>query len=97
VHWDALDARSEKSNNAKALGGKITASHVHVIRMHKLYVRGAVVKLFRATPNENKLCFVKEEVFWITDGSPIIGPDHPVMREMFAQPITGVLLCSNLH
>jgi hypothetical protein len=66
-------------------------SHAHATRMHKLYVREAVAKLFRATPNDNKLCFVKEEVFGITDGGPIIGPDHPVMRKMFAQPITGAL------
>jgi hypothetical protein len=59
--------------------------------MHKVYVREAVVKLFRATPNDKKLCFVKEEVFGITDGGPIIGPDNPVMLEMFAQPITGAL------
>jgi hypothetical protein len=42
-------------------------------------------------PTTKKLCFVKEEVFGITDGGPIIGPDHPVMLEMFAQPITGAL------
>jgi hypothetical protein len=98
VHWDALDARSEKNTNAKALGGKAAASHA--TRMHKLYVREAVAKrpkLFRATPNDKKLCFVKEEVFGITDGGPIIGPDYPVMLEMFAQSITGSLGCSNLH
>ena len=57
----------------------------------KVYVRETVAKLFRATPNDKKLCFVKEEVFGITDRGPIIGPDHPVMLEMFAQPITGAL------
>ncbi len=91
VHWDALDALSEKSNSAKALGGRVAASHAHATRMHKLYVREAVAKLFRATPDDNRLCFVMEEVFGITDGGPIIGPDYPVMREMFAQPITGAL------
>jgi hypothetical protein len=91
VHWDALDARSEKTNNAKVPGKKAADSHAHAIRMHKNYVRETVSKLFRATPNDKKLCFVKEEVFGITDGGPIIGPDHPVMLEMFAQPITGAL------
>jgi hypothetical protein len=42
-------------------------------------------------PCNKKLCFVKEEVFGIADGGPIIGPDHPAMLEMFAQPITGAL------
>jgi hypothetical protein len=55
VHWDALDARSEKTNNAKVLGGKAAASDAHATRMHKLYVREAVAKLFRATPNDKKL------------------------------------------
>ena len=75
----------------KALGGKVAASHAHATRTHKLCVREAVAKLFRATPNDIKLCFVKEEVFGIADGGPIIGPDHPAMLEMFAQPITGAL------
>jgi hypothetical protein len=61
--------------------------------MHKVYVREVVAKLFRATsaPDDKKLCFVKEEVFGITDRGPIIGPNHPVMLEMFAQPITDAL------
>jgi hypothetical protein len=59
VHWDALDARSKKNTNAKALGGKAAASHAHATRMHNLYVREAVTKLFRATPSDNKLCFVR--------------------------------------
>ena len=54
-------------------------------------VREAVAKLFRATSDDKKLCFVKEEVFGITDRGPIIGPNHPVMLEMFAQPITDAL------
>ncbi len=37
---------------------------------------------------------VKEEVFGITDGGPIIGADHPVIMEMFTIPITGALCCS---
>jgi hypothetical protein len=65
--------------------------NAHATRNHKHYVMEMVSKLFRATPNDKKLCFVKEEVFGITDGGPIIGPDHTVMLEMFAQPIKGAL------
>ncbi len=79
MHWDALAARSEKGTDVKALGVKIAASHAHATRMHKVDVREAVAKLFRATPNDNKLCFVKEEVFGIANEGPIIGPDHPAM------------------
>ena len=41
--------------------------------MHKGYVRDAAAKLFRNTPDDKKLNFVKEEVFGIKDGGPIIG------------------------
>ena len=86
IHWDALNARSEKGTDAKALGVKIAASHAHATRSHKAYVRETVAKLFIDTPNDEKLCFVKEEVFGIKNGAPIISPNHPVMRKMFEQP-----------
>jgi hypothetical protein len=96
VHWDSLAVRSGKGTDVKALGGKVAASHAHATRMHKMYVRETVAKLFRASSNDNKLCFVKKEVFGIADGGPIIGPDHPAMLEMFALPITDVLCCSKV-
>ena len=43
------------------------------------------------TPDDKQINFVKEEVFGITDGNPIISPDHPVMVEMFGLPIVGAL------
>jgi hypothetical protein len=52
VHWDDLDARSEETYNAKVLGKKAADSHAHATRMHKVYVREAVAKLFLATPND---------------------------------------------
>ena len=49
-------------------------------------------------PTTKKLCYVKEEVFEITDGGPIIDTDHPVIKEMFEIPIAGALWCSlNLY
>jgi hypothetical protein len=61
VHWDALDALSEKTNNAKVLGKKAADSHAHATFMHKINVREAVAKLFRATPDDKtKFCFVKK-------------------------------------
>jgi len=98
VHWDALAARAQsqqlKSSNAKALGKKIAASHAHAARNHQAYVARAVWKLFQDTPDNQKLCFVKEEVFGITDGGPIIGPNHPVILEMLTTPTIGALCCS---
>ena len=51
VHWDALAARSAhlKTNNLKALGSKIAASHAHASRNHQAFVSRAVDKLFRIT------------------------------------------------
>ena len=64
AHWDALAARSQqyKYNDVKFLGNKIAASHAHAARNHQAYVSRAVQKLFQDTPDDKKLCFVKEEV-----------------------------------
>jgi hypothetical protein len=53
-------------------------------------------KLFQDTPDDRKLCFVKEEVFGITNGGQSPMEDHPVFMEMFAIPITGAL-CYSLN
>ena len=91
AHWDALDARSGKFGNANQLATKIAGRHAHVARNHQEFVRGKVANLFKHTPNDKQINFVKEEVFGITDGNPIISPDHPVMVEMFELPIVGAL------
>ena len=93
AHFDALNARSTKSNNVQALATKIAASHAHAASNHREFVRVKVAKLFQSTPDDREINFVKEEVFGIPDGRPIIGPEHPVMVEMFAQPIVGALCC----
>ena len=94
VHFDALNARSPPTSDVRALAKKVSQSHAHAARSHQDFVKDAVSKLFEATPEDKKLCFVKEEVFGISDGGPIIGADHPVMAEMLAQPIIGVLFSS---
>ena len=96
-HWDALHARSARSNNARALGDQFAKSHAHAAGNHQALVRTAVAKLFQDTPNDKKLNFVKEKGFGITDGGPIIGPDHPVVVEMMAQPIVGTLYFCMFH
>jgi hypothetical protein len=97
AHWDALHARSARSNNARALGDQFAKSHAHAAGSHQALVRTAVAKLFQDTPNDKKLNFVKEEAFGITDGRPIIGHDHPVVVEMMAQPIVGTLYFCMFH
>jgi hypothetical protein len=71
VHWDALAARSPKTSDLKKLGSNIAASHAHIARMHKGYIREAVAKLFQDALNDKKHSFVKED-FGISDGGPII-------------------------
>ena len=93
VHWDALEARSQRKTNAQAVAITFNQSHAHATRKHRAAVSAAGFRLFVNTPDsvpENKILnFVKEEVFGISDGRPIIDKDHPVMVEMFAQDIIG--------
>ena len=72
-------------------------SHAHATRNHQAYVSRAVARLFLPTPDDKKLSFVKEEVFGIMDGGPIISIDHPVMREMWALPIAGAMCYFSWH
>ena len=71
-------------------------SHAHAARNHRAAVAGAVFRLFVNTPDsvpENKILnFVKEEVFGISDGLPIIDKDHPVMVDMSAQDIMIIII-----
>ena len=97
THWDTLQARSTRLNGAAVLANQFAKSHAHAAGSHQALVRTAVAKLFQDTPNDKKLNFVKEEVFGITDGRPIIGPDHPVVVEMMAQPIVGTLYFCMFH
>ncbi len=93
VHWDALEARSPGNSNAKAVAKTMAQRHAHAARNHRAAGAGAIFRLFVNTPDsvsENKILnFVKEEVFGISDGLPIIDKDHPVMVEMSAQDILG--------
>ena len=89
VHWDALDARSPKKYGAQGLGCNVARCHAHAAKNHRDYVAGGVSALFRATPTDHALSWVKNEVFGIADGGPIIPSDHPVIQEMVAQPIVG--------
>ncbi len=95
IHWDALEALSPGNSNAKAVARTMAQSSALAARNHRAAVAGAVFPLFVNTPDsvpKNKILnFVKEEVFRIRDGLPIMDKDHPVMVEMFAQDILGTL------
>ena len=91
VHWDALDARSGKSADGKKLADQVAKSHAHAARKHQEHVMSKVRKLFESTPDDVKINFVKSEVFGVENGDPIIEAKHPVMVEMFSQPIVGAM------
>ena len=42
-----------------------------------------IKKLFQSTPCDDKISFVKEEVFGVENGDTRIDAKHPVMVEMF--------------
>ncbi len=52
MHWDTLAARSQhlKTNNVKALGINITASHAHVARNHQAYVTRTAASCSKIRP-----------------------------------------------
>ncbi len=93
VHWDALEALSPGQSDARAVAKTFIQNHAHAARNHRAAVAAAVFRLFVYTPYSvpeiKILNFVKEEVFGISDGLPIIDKDHPAMVEMFAQDIIG--------
>ncbi len=92
VHWDALEEQGRVTQELSRTK-TFLQSHARAARNHRAAVAGAVFRLFVNTPDsvpENKILnFVKEEIFGISDGLPIIDKDHPVMVEMIDQDIIG--------
>ena len=92
AHWDALALRSQKSNNVDELAKKFSMSHAHAAANHQARIRDMIKRLFLQSPaGDLKMRFIKQEVFGIEDGAPIMADDHPAINEMFEQPITGAL------
>ena len=90
AHWDALALRSK--SGVQQLLTKFAASHAHSAGKHQGALRDFIVSLFLPTPEKDiKLRFVKEEVFGIENGAPIMDDDHPAIVEMFNQRIIGAL------
>ena len=78
MHWDALAARSQNlmTNNVRALGIKIAASHAHAARNHQAYVTREVYKLFQDTPDDKNSALSKrrflESPMEVPSSAPII-------------------------
>ncbi len=92
AHWDALALQSQKSNNVQVLAVKFSGSHAHAAANHQAHIRDLLKRLFLQTPaGDIKMQFIRDEVFRIEDGAPIMAYDHPAIKEMFEQQFTGVL------
>ena len=69
------------------------ASHGHAARAHCAMVANWIGRLFHKTadPRTN---FVKEHVFGVKDGAPILAQDHPVMKQV-AHRRASAFICLN--
>ena len=84
-HYDEY-AKNSTKEELKVLR-RILRSGQHAARQHREKTAGLVEELFKQTPSENgPLRFVKETVFGVADGAPIMDKDtHPVFDAMFEE------------
>ncbi len=54
-------------------------------KQHRDKIRELVMEFFTAT-SDKMINTIKQEVFDVADGAPIVGRDHPVMQAMMALP-----------
>lgn len=57
---------------------------LHTQRIHRRNVSDIIARLFEHTPGDVKLNVVKEKVFGVQNGEPIMTEDHPVIAELLA-------------
>ena len=62
---------------------KLRTSHQHAGKNHHRRTAAIVAKLFRQT-KDPAVNYVKSKVFGIEDGAPILGDDHPLVKELMA-------------
>jgi hypothetical protein len=69
----------------------LRTSHQHTSKEHHYRMNMLALKLFRDTVDP-AVNYVKSKVFGIEDGKPILGADHPLMKELMAQTSGRVLM-----
>jgi hypothetical protein len=74
MRW--LNTKSERH-----LMAKLRLSHQHALQNHRVHLRQIISELFEQT-YDSKINFIKQSVFGVDDGAPIIGRDHPVVKGM---------------
>ena len=66
----------------------LRTSHQHTAKEHHFRMATLVAKLFRHT-TDPAVNYVKSKVFAIENGAPILGNDHPLVKELMARPVAG--------
>ena len=66
--------------------GRWLRSGQHAAHKHRETVPEIVASLFKDTPDDEGLVFVKKSVFDVNGGSTIISADHPAMIELLSLP-----------
>jgi hypothetical protein len=69
----------------------LRTSHQHTSKEHHYRMNMLALKLFRDTVDP-AVNYVKSKEFGIKDGKPILGTDHPLMKELMAQTSGRVLM-----
>jgi len=83
-HYDSMRDRSDRGE--KIMVTKFLRSAQHAARQHREYVAWIIDRLFEPTPNEPQMVRVKEEVFGVAGGAPIIQPTNDAMMDLRNQP-----------
>ena len=61
-------------------------SGMHSACQHRELIAKFVALLFSPTPNQPALNYIKQTVFDVEDGGPILGQEHPAMVALRVQP-----------
>jgi hypothetical protein len=77
--YDDLGKQNQKAE--LKMMAKLRTSHQHALANHRSYVRELISDLFEVS-YDAKINFIKESVFGVADGAPIIDMDHPVVKGM---------------
>jgi hypothetical protein len=78
-HYERL--REQNTKSERQLLAKLRLSHQHALQNHRVHLRQIISELFEQT-YDSKINFIKQSVFGVDDGAPIIGRDHPVVKGM---------------
>jgi hypothetical protein len=80
--YDVLAGNNPRAE--QSVVARILRSGQHAARQHRTKVAELVRQLFEPTLDDAEMHFVKETVFGVTNGAPIMAADHPAIKELFS-------------